>query len=330
MAAETMPVLARAPTREYRTFTMDSHRWDGLLPRRGDIVVCTYPKCGTTWTQRIVDLLIFQTPEPRPVVATAPWVDSVLFASNEEDLATLDSQTHRRFMKTHMPFDAVPVWDEVKYIHVARDGRDACMSMHNHMLNMRPEVRARAIEGNMKDARFVAALAGRDPPKPTAEDPRAFYLDWIETAEAEVTEAWGLDLPYFEFETTYWRERSRPNLLLVHYNDLKADLGGEMARIAAFLNIEAPASVMASLVEAAGFEAMKRDAAAIVPMAEDFWNGGARQFIFKGANGRWREVLSEDDTARYRALAARKLTPTQAAWLEGGRLVAGDPRDLSD
>lgn len=330
MAADPMPALARAPTREYRTFTMDSHRWDGLEPRAGDIVICTYPKCGTTWTQRIVDLLIFQTPEPRPVVDTAPWVDSVLFHSSDEDRTNLAGQAHRRFMKSHMPFDALPVWDQVKYIHVARDGRDACMSMHNHMLNMRPEFRQRAITENMKDARFLAALAERGPPKPTAADAHDHYLDWIEAAEGERTEAWGAELAFFEFETTYWRERSRPNLLLVHYNDLKADLAGEMARIAAFLDIVVPPGVMPSLVEAAGFEAMKRDAAAIVPMAEDVWNGGARQFIFKGANGRWREVLTENDVARYRTLAARKWSPDQAAWIAGGRLAAGEPRDLSD
>src|SRR5215472_11482705 len=147
----SMPTMARPPTREYRTFIMDSHRWDGLEPRSDDIVICTYPKCGTTWTQRIVDLLIFQTPKPRAVVDTAPWVDAMIFHSNEEDLATLAAQKHRRFMKTHMPFDAVPFWEEVKYLHVARDGRDACMSFHNHMFNMRPEVRARAIAENMKD-----------------------------------------------------------------------------------------------------------------------------------------------------------------------------------
>jgi aryl sulfotransferase len=325
-----MPGLLSEPTRDFRTFVMDGRRWDDFEARSDDVVICTYSKCGTTWTQRIVDLLIFQTPAPRPVVDIAPWVDSVLFHTNQEDLATLAGQTHRRFMKTHMPFDALPVWDEVKYIHVARDGRDACMSFHNHMLNMRPEFRAHAMTENLQDARFMALMAERGPPPPTPEDPRAFYLDWIGAAEGEVIEAWGFDLPFFEFETTYWRERLRPNLLLVHYNDLKADLAGEMARIADFLEIETPEGVMSTLVEAAQFDSMKRDAETLVPMGEQAWNGGAKQFIFKGVNGRWREVLNEDDIARYEALAKRKWTSAQSAWIEGGRRMAGDPRQAPD
>src|SRR5215217_3232741 len=51
--------------RVYRTWVVDSTRWDRYRPRPEDVVIATYPKCGTTWMQRIVDLLVFQTPEPR-------------------------------------------------------------------------------------------------------------------------------------------------------------------------------------------------------------------------------------------------------------------------
>ena len=35
--------------------------------------------------------------------------------------ATIEAQTHRRFLKSHLPFDGLPIYDEVRYIHVARD-----------------------------------------------------------------------------------------------------------------------------------------------------------------------------------------------------------------
>ncbi len=58
--------LERPATREYRTWVTDSRRWSGYVPRAADIVIATYPKCGTTWMQRIVGSLVFQTPEPMP------------------------------------------------------------------------------------------------------------------------------------------------------------------------------------------------------------------------------------------------------------------------
>ena len=319
-----MPKLLRAPTREFRTTIMDSHRWDNFVPRSDDIVIGTYSKCGTTWTQRIVDLLIFQTPDPRPVVSNAPWLDATFFAPVEEDLARLEAQTHRRFVKTHMPFDSVPLYDGVKYIHVARDGRDARMSMHNHMIGFRPEMVQRIAQAAMSEPRLP--MRGGPP----STDPRQFFLDWLKDAEADVTEGFGIDLPFFEFENTYWRERKRENVLLVHYNDLKADLAGEMRRIAEFLTIRVPSDIMPKLVDAATFASMKRDGDALVPMAKMAWDRGADRFINQGTNERWKGVLTADDLARYEALAMRKWSKATRDWVRSGRLIAGDPRDLPD
>lgn len=319
-----MPKLLRAPTREFRTAIMDSHRWDEFVPRSDDIVICTYSKCGTTWTQRIVDLLIFQTPDPRPVVSNAPWLDATFFAPVEEDLAKLKAQTHRRFIKTHMPFDSVPLYEGVKYIHVGRDGRDARMSMHNHMIGFRPEMLQRMAEVARSDPRLPARGG------PPSQDPRQFFLDWLKDAEADVTEGFGIDLPFFEFENTYWRERKRENVLFVHYNDLKANLAGEMNRIAEFLAIRVPSDVMPKLVEAAMFASMKRDGDALVPMAKMAWDRGADRFINQGTNNRWQGVLTEDDLARYEALAQRKWSKATRDWVRNGRLIAGDPRELPD
>jgi hypothetical protein len=61
-----MATLMRAPQRVVRTPVADSRRWHGFEPRGDDIVIGTFAKCGTTWTQRIVDLLVFQSPDVRP------------------------------------------------------------------------------------------------------------------------------------------------------------------------------------------------------------------------------------------------------------------------
>jgi aryl sulfotransferase len=63
----------------YRNVICDSARWDGFPFRDDDIVISTPPKCGTTWTQMICALLIFQTSElPRPLDQITPWLDQSL------------------------------------------------------------------------------------------------------------------------------------------------------------------------------------------------------------------------------------------------------------
>jgi aryl sulfotransferase len=328
-----MAALLRAPEQMVRTPVTDSRRWRDFEPRDGDIVIGTFAKCGTTWTQRIVDLLIFQSPEVRPFAEISPWLDSTIFNSIEEDLATLKAQTHRRYIKSHLPFDALPVWDTVKYIHVGRDGRDARLSWQNHEQGFTPEFGARvAAQARAAAAERGEALAG-PPPRPP-ENPRDYLLHWFGELETQLEEqAKGGPSrlgPFFGFEATYWRERQRPNLLLVHYNDLKEDLAGEMRRIADFLEIDTPPALMPSLVEAAGFAAMKKDGDALFPKLRLAFDRGADRFINQGRSGRWREYLTAGDIARYEAIVARATTPGLARWLEGGRRGVGDPKSTRD
>jgi len=57
---------------------------------------------------------------------------------------------------------------------------------------------------------------------------------------------------------------------------------------------------------------------------------GARRFFNKGLNGRWRDILTADDLARYEAKVRERFSPGLAAWLEGGSHLAGDPRQAND
>jgi aryl sulfotransferase len=318
-----MPTLQRAATREYRVPEMDSRHWERFEPRDGDVVVATYPKCGTTWTQRIVDLLIHQSTEARPIIENYPWFDCTFQIPLEVMVGLLRSQTRRRAVKSHLPFDSLPVYDGVKYIHVARDGRDACFSFHNHERGYTDQGRRSIAEQVAADPRF----RGRPAPP---EDPGEYYRQWMDDAEAQDTEAFGIALPFFEYEMTYWRERRRPNLLLVHYADLKADLAGEMARISAFLEIDTPPARLEELAQAARFESMKAQGGELLPILDTIFEGGSQTFLNKGTNGRWKDVLTDADLARFDRLATAKFTPSARAWIEGGRLAAGDPDKLPD
>jgi aryl sulfotransferase len=154
--------------------------------------------------------------------------------------------------------------------------------------------------------------------------PREFFHYWLD-APGEHT-AGG----FIALERTYWSQRRAANVLLVHYNDLTADLDGEMRRISAFLDIPVDEAVWPSLVEAATFDAMKRDGDIVLAGMERGFQGGHRSFLYKGTNGRWRGEVDEADLDRWREKLEAVLTPSLIAWLEGGRAAAGDPREARD
>jgi aryl sulfotransferase len=310
--------------RVYRTWMIDSRRWDGYRPRAGDVVVATYPKCGTTWMQQIVVLLIFQSPEPRSINDIAPWLERRLEGPPEPLFATLLAQTHRRSLKTHLPFDGLPIHDEVNYIHVARDGRDACLSYHNQVTRFRPETRAALDRIGIEDETL------RRPYPVIPQDAGDYFHMWLSEGVVGGAGDGTPYLSYFDLERTYWDQRHRRNLLMVHYRDLKADLPGEMRRVARFLDIEVSEAIFPELVKAATFEEMRRVGDQLMPRVLKTFEGGAERFFYKGENDRWRGVLGEEDLALYERKLGASLSPACAAWLTRGRLGTCDPREAPD
>jgi aryl sulfotransferase len=318
-----MPRLVRPALREVRTRVFDSARWAGYQPRPDDILIATYSKCGTTWAQRIVSMLVFSSAAPRPVWDLSPWPDARFGPPIEALMAEAEAQTHRRFFKSHLPLSALPFYDDVKYLHVARDGRDACMSLHNHLCNLTPDTLARFNAISRDDPKFG------DPYPRVPDDAGAFFHDWI-TDDRVNGDNGDPAASFFGVENSFWAERRRSNLLLVHYNDLKADRAGEMQRIARFLDADVPDSLWPELVEAASFVAMKRDGDALIPFAHQLFEGGPARFLNKGTNGRWHDVVAKPDLARYQAKVRSEFSPALARWVEHGRILAGDPRELPD
>ena len=316
----TQPELIRAASRPVRSRIFDSAGWDECPLRNDDIVISTYPKCGTTWMQRIVGMLVFGSAEPFPVHESSPWPDFRLIPL--EVTAQIGAgQSHRRFLKSHLPFDALPHYRGIKYIHVARDGRDAAMSFYNHKANHTPNAVDRLLEISRNDPKFGDSFVV------VATDPSDHFHDWLVGDEDALGDP---GASYFVVENSFWAARHEPAVLLVHYNDLKADLAGEMRRIAEFLDIAIAEQLWPELVEAAGFDAMKADSEALMPGAGDTWKGGGKTFLNKGTNGRWDDVYSAEDLARYDERVAAEFSPELAAWCEHGRLVAGEPSAAPD
>jgi hypothetical protein len=296
----------------YQGIVYDSARWAGLELRPGDIVISTPPKCGTTWTQRICSLLVFQEPElPRPLAEISPWVDMVTRARRDV-FANLDAQTHRRFIKTHTPLDGLPHDPSLTYVCVGRDPRDVACSMDNHLDNLDLEwvVAARAA---------AAAIDGIEleplpPPPPRPDDPRDRLRQWVDT-ELDLTKA----VSSLEFTIahllTFWNAPRDLDVVLLHYEDLLSDLEGQMRSLADRLGIDVPDERWPQLVNAATFAEMRRRADVTVPgSSSSQWHDPAR-FFHKGTSGQWRELLGDADVEHY-AERVRSLAPADLVdWL---------------
>ena len=121
-------------TREMHNHHFDSTIWNDLRFRDDDIVIATHVKSGTTWLQQIVSQLLFDGEEGLEVATMSPWLD-LRVPPKEVKLPEVEAQTHRRFLKTHLPVDALVYSPKAKYIYISRDGRDIVWSMYNHHAN---------------------------------------------------------------------------------------------------------------------------------------------------------------------------------------------------
>jgi hypothetical protein len=296
------------PTR-LRSLFSDSARWDGFVFRDDDIIIATPAKCGTTWTQRIVSLLVFDSVElPQPLAHVSPWLD-MLTRPLDEVVAELDAQTHRRFIKTHLPFDALPFDDRVTYLTIGRDPRDVAVSRNNHADNMDMEKVVSEVKAVVPDL---------EPPSMAAYDrDQDWFRKWVETDAVEGPSTLSSLVRQL---SSYWNERHRPNVVLLHYGDLQRDLVGQMEYLARRLGIETARERLAELAPAASFDTMKAEATTVAPNADQtFWRNTS-DFFFKGTSGQWRELMSDDDRARYEQRLHELVDDEFADWLHNGTL----------
>lgn len=307
--------------KRYRTWLIDSDRWRTFRPRTGDIVVATYPKSGTTWMQRILSLLIFRSEQPVALDRLFPWLE-VNRRPIDAVIAELEAQEHRRSIKTHVPFDAIPKLEGVKFIHVARDGRDVSMSYHHHCTGFRPEALERM------DAIGLAEPSLRKPYPRVDPSPAVHFHNWLTTGAID-GEADGTPyLSYFAYEKTFWDARKDENLLFVHYNDLQADLTGEMRRIAAFIEADITDAEIDKIAGSATFDSMRKDASLLVPEYAKNFGGSTLPFINKGGAGRWRGIYDAADVALFEDKLRAAVPAPYADWLLTGR-IAGSGTDPS-
>lgn len=104
-----------------------------MKPKKGDIFLNVYPKCGTTWTQFTMWEIVNDGAPP-------PNTNQIMFKDipflEFMGLDSIDKLKDPRMFKLHLPFRLTPWSPEAKYISVLRNPFDCCVSYYYHFNNV--------------------------------------------------------------------------------------------------------------------------------------------------------------------------------------------------
>ncbi|MBN1239087.1 MAG: sulfotransferase domain-containing protein [Gammaproteobacteria bacterium] len=235
----------------------------GYRPHSSDIFVCTYPKCGTTWMQYIVYLIVSKG---KPLAAGESLTD--VFPHLEEVGAeAVEALPEPRLIKTHLPYRLTPQRHEAKYVCVARNPFDCAVSFFHHT---RGFVRHYDFADGTFDDFFECFIAGE--------------VDFGD---------------YFEHLVSWYRRNEEDNVLFVTYEDMQADVERIIVEVGGFLGGAARAVTgdprLRGLIRAeSSFDSMRRE--------QRRWSSerpaGMPDFVRKGVVGDWKSHFSAQQARR--------------------------------
>ncbi|CAL1261052.1 unnamed protein product [Larinioides sclopetarius] len=170
-------------------------------PRSDDLLIVTYPKCGTTWVQNIIGC-IFR--EGKPFSSAIEFFTEAPFLELT-GAEVVEKMKRPGVIKFHLPYHITPWSPEAKYIFVARNPKDCCVSFYHHTKN--------ASAYGFTDGEFD---------------------DFFELFINEQTDFGD----YFETTLSWWEHRNDPNVLFITYEELKEDTAKNVLKIASFIGSE--------------------------------------------------------------------------------------------
>ncbi|CUH46698.1 MULTISPECIES: sulfotransferase domain-containing protein [Ruegeria] len=279
--------------------------------RDGDVVISVPIKSGTTWTMNIVhQLLTGGADDFRDVYEEVPWIEFLAFPGQPQEVVvervTAMPTNTRRAFKTHSPPPAVPFQSvgsgtDVKYVVIMRNPEEALVSF-------------RPFLNKHSDAWYE--LWGVPREALCRPDFPSFYSD--------VIDANGMQGAIFGFLAAWWPLRNEPNVLFLHFSDMKSDHQGSIRKIAEFIGEELTEEQWANVLEFTSFPWMKANEGKFegrtvseIPIL----NSGA--MIRKGAVGEARMDGMTEEISRHLREVGGQICPDSAAikWVyEGGTL----------
>ncbi|XP_077595836.1 sulfotransferase 1C2 [Stigmatopora nigra] len=244
-----------------------------FCPDSSDLLIATYPKAGTTWTQEIVDLLLHngdaEACRRAPTPVRSPFLEICSPPPIPSGLDLLKKMAPPRIIKTHLPFQLVPTgfWEKkCKAIYVARNAKDNMVSYYyfDRMNLTQPE-----------------------------PGPWEGYIHKFMRGEL----SWG---SWYDHVKGYWEEREKRNILYLFYEDMKENPKREVERIMRYLDLSLSDDVIRRIVELTTFKNMKENPMAnytFIPMV--VFDQNISNFMRKGEVGDWKNHFTPQQSAEF-------------------------------
>lgn len=282
------------PKTVYRGSMTRPERWSTWTQRAGDVLVCTPAKCGTTWTQTLVAMLLNGGPGLLGKLGDiSPWVDADLGPDPATVASNLSAQTGRRVVKTHTPADGVTLIEGVVLVAVYRHPLDVFMSLRNHIAN-----RNAASDHPLRAPLSQAFQTYVDSDYDVADFDRDSLASLVR-----------------HFLMTACSDHS-PDAVVIHYSDMVRNTRETLRHLADRIGVSVSEAILNRIVEATRLETMRRNADRFAPVSgTGFWRDDA-SFFSTGGMGNWRHALSPLQVAKFDARLAELIPdPSRRDWL---------------
>lgn len=191
-------------------------------PQPTDVLIATFPKCGTTWLQQIIHGLRTRgSMDFDEITLAVPWLELALDLGS--DLNWPQAARPRAF-KTHLTWEEIPKGG--RYLFMVRNPKDVVVSLYYFHQGWRFEPGAITI-GDYARGFFLAPERGRR---------------------------------YWQHVASWWEQRARNDVLLLSFEATQGDLPGAVRRIASFMDCPLDDELLEIVVRQSTIEFMRAHA----------------------------------------------------------------------
>ncbi len=270
------PFLRRFGTR-INPNVVFSERFNGYIPTERDVLVCVYTKSGTNWTMQIAHQIAWRgAGEYAHIHDVIPWpdamVESFAIPLDSPDPLTA-SPTGLRVIKTHLEREFVPFNDQARYITVLRDPKDIFLSNFYFL----------------KGIMWGPMMPSLDTWLDHFLSPQFMLGSWARHTAG------------------YWQVRQRPNMLVLTFKEMKADLPGTVRKVADFMGVALKQSEFEMVCKKSSFEYMRSIDDRFHPGLVTPWSDPRGRMMRRGERGESRRALSAQQRRRIDDYARQEL-----------------------